>query len=223
MVDKLEACAECGMTGALCSSSDGEVAWIRCQYCRREGPLAYSAKEAVRGWNAGEDRSKPTPANGEQVERVAKAMYDATHAGLRNCYAWEDAWEDHQEHHRDRYYKEARAAIAAMNPTPTEDARSRVKVLEEADAEVERIMSLSDAEVMAEADPSDVAWAKGVKLGTKIGLSAQADEALRWYAEQVAGCRKIGRAGDPFRQALDQDGGQRARTALGNKETDRHG
>lgn len=73
-----------------------------------------------------------TPANGEQVERVAKAMYDATHAGLRNCYAWEDAWEDHQEHHRDRYYKEARAAIAAMNPTPTEDARSRVKVLEEA-------------------------------------------------------------------------------------------
>lgn len=119
-----------------------------------------------------------TPANGEQVERVAKAMYDATHAGLRNCYAWEDAWEDHQEHHRDRYYKEARAAIAAMNPTPTEDARSRVKVLE---------------------------------------------EALEWYAEQTRGCRKIGRDGDAFRQALDRDGGQLARTALGNKETDRHG
>lgn len=39
-------------------------------------------------------------------------------------------------------------------------------------------------------------------------------EALEWYAEHVAGCRKIGRIGDPFRHALDEDGGQRARAAV---------
>jgi transcriptional regulator with XRE-family HTH domain len=38
--------------------------------------------------------------------------------------------------------------------------------------------------------------------------------ALGWYAEQVADCRKIGKAGDPFRQALDRDGGERAIAAL---------
>ena len=42
----------------------------------------------------------------------------------------------------------------------------------------------------------------------------EVERALRWYAEQVAGCRKIGRAGDLFRQALDQDGGKRAVEAL---------
>jgi hypothetical protein len=39
--------------------------------------------------------------------------------------------------------------------------------------------------------------------------------ALEWYAEQVAGCRKLGSVGDPARQALDADGGNRAREALG--------
>jgi hypothetical protein len=39
-------------------------------------------------------------------------------------------------------------------------------------------------------------------------------EALEWYAEQVAGCRKLGSIGDPARHALDADGGKRARTAL---------
>jgi hypothetical protein len=40
------------------------------------------------------------------------------------------------------------------------------------------------------------------------------DAALEWYAEQVAGCRKLGSIGDPYRQALDRDGGGRARAAL---------
>ena len=39
-------------------------------------------------------------------------------------------------------------------------------------------------------------------------------EALKWYAEHVEGCRKIGSVGDPFRHALDHDGGKRARAAL---------
>lgn len=38
--------------------------------------------------------------------------------------------------------------------------------------------------------------------------------ALEWYAEQAAGCRKLGSIGDPFRHALDRDGGDRARAAL---------
>jgi len=40
------------------------------------------------------------------------------------------------------------------------------------------------------------------------------EEALRWYAENTVGCRKIGRDGDIFRQALDADGGKRALAAL---------
>ena len=39
-------------------------------------------------------------------------------------------------------------------------------------------------------------------------------EALRWYEEKVAECRKIGSLGDNARQALDRDGGFRARDAL---------
>lgn len=39
-------------------------------------------------------------------------------------------------------------------------------------------------------------------------------EALEWYAEQVAGCRKITPEGNASRAALDADGGSRARSAL---------
>jgi hypothetical protein len=39
------------------------------------------------------------------------------------------------------------------------------------------------------------------------------DEALDWYDEHGAGCRKLGSVGDPFRHALDADGGKRAREA----------
>lgn len=40
-------------------------------------------------------------------------------------------------------------------------------------------------------------------------------EALDWYAEQGAGCRKITSEGEKARFALDKDGGERARRALG--------
>ncbi|MCM2572622.1 hypothetical protein NAT65_16180 [Achromobacter xylosoxidans] len=44
--------------------------------------------------------------------------------------------------------------------------------------------------------------------------AGDARSALTWYAEQVAGCRKLGPDGDAARNALDTDGGQRARAAL---------
>jgi hypothetical protein len=43
---------------------------------------------------------------------------------------------------------------------------------------------------------------------------ASSVEALRWYAEQVAGCRKLGSAGDAARSSLDADGGKRALAAI---------
>lgn len=76
-----------------------------------------SVRADVEDWNT---RATPTPpiegrdADVERVEVVAKAMYDATHASLSNCYAWEDEWEPYQEARRGRYYKEAAAAIAAL-------------------------------------------------------------------------------------------------------------
>jgi hypothetical protein len=49
---------------------------------------------------------------------------------------------------------------------------------------------------------------------TSAGVVDDAMEALRWYAEQAELCRKLGRDGDAGRQALDADGGKRARAAL---------
>lgn len=42
--------------------------------------------------------------------------------------------------------------------------------------------------------------------------------ALEWYAERVADCRKITPEGDNARQALDRDGGKRARALLQGKQ-----
>ena len=41
-------------------------------------------------------------------------------------------------------------------------------------------------------------------------------EALGWYEKQANDCRKITREGDDARYALDRDGGERARAALGD-------
>ena len=46
----------------------------------------------------------------------------------------------------------------------------------------------------------------------------KAEAALRWYRDQAEGCRKLGGIGDPFRHALDEDGGQRARSVLAEIE-----
>jgi hypothetical protein len=43
---------------------------------------------------------------------------------------------------------------------------------------------------------------------------AELKSALEWYAEHVAGCRKLGRDGDIARGKLDRDGGTKAREAL---------
>ena len=49
-------------------------------------------------------------------------------------------------------------------------------------------------------------------------LIAAQREALEWYAEKVAGCRKITSEGNDARNALDRDGGQIARAALGGHD-----
>ena len=46
------------------------------------------------------------------VERVARAIFDARHKDLRDCWSWDDYWGDDQEPDREFYYRDARAAIA---------------------------------------------------------------------------------------------------------------
>lgn len=46
-------------------------------------------------------------------------------------------------------------------------------------------------------------------------MSDKASEALAWYAQQVANCRKLTPEGEEARAALDRDGGKRAMDALG--------
>jgi hypothetical protein len=48
----------------------------------------------------------------ELVERVARAIFDARHKNLRDCWSWDDYWGDDQEPDRKFYYRDARAAIA---------------------------------------------------------------------------------------------------------------
>lgn len=57
----------------------------------------------------------------------------------------------------------------------------------------------------------DRAYALLSKLRAPVAVERAA---LEWYAEHVAGCRKLGPDGDAARQALDKDGGERARAAL---------
>ena len=53
----------------------------------------------------------------EMVETVAKAIYDASHKGLRNCWAWEDSGlDDEHPGRRANYLRNARAALAAAEP-----------------------------------------------------------------------------------------------------------
>lgn len=49
----------------------------------------------------------------DEAERVARAIFEEEHRGLSNCLGWDDCWED-GEHHRERYRRNARAAISAM-------------------------------------------------------------------------------------------------------------
>lgn len=57
-------------------------------------------------------------------------------------------------------------------------------------------------------------YARAAVLADRQQRAENARSALTWYAEQVAGCRKLGPDGDAARNALDTDGGQRARAAL---------
>ncbi len=97
-----------------------------------------------------------TPANGEQVERVARALADRfiERGKARVTGASYSSYDDMPGSYCNDFLADARAAIAAMDPTPTQDcysysslgeigknlhigtptqdARERVKVLEEA-------------------------------------------------------------------------------------------
>ncbi|EXF45213.1 hypothetical protein BAY1663_02292 [Pseudomonas sp. BAY1663] len=63
-------------------------------------------------------------------------------------------------------------------------------------------------------DTLKVAGRIGAELGAAKAEVERLREALRWYEEKVTECRKIGSLGDNARQALDLDGGFRARDAL---------
>lgn len=51
-------------------------------------------------------------------------------------------------------------------------------------------------------------------LAAVTSFNERMETALIWYAEQAAGCRKITDEGETARNALDADGGRRAREAL---------
>lgn len=76
-------------------------------------------------------------------------------------------------------------------------------------------------------DAAEGLYGPGIKLYTTPQPSQDVRglvEALEWYEQQAAGCRKLTSEGDECRQALDSDGGKRAQTALAaHRQTQRQG
>ena len=73
---------------------------------------------------------------------------------------------------------------------------------------------IDNSDYIARLDPQTVS-ALCTALLESMDRVERYEEALQWYAEQVAGCRKITSEGDTARKALDRDGGERARKSLG--------
>jgi DNA repair ATPase RecN len=65
---------------------------------------------------------------------------------------------------------------------------------------------------------ADQIEADGQRIAELEAEIARLREALNWYEKQANDCRKITREGDDARYALDRDGGERARAALGSAE-----
>lgn len=106
--------------------------------------------------------------------------------------------------------------IASLTPVPTQGD----ELLDALSAEKPFIFDPGTGYAFADvpdAPAHGVRWAPQPTPSSPVSAPSPAGgvrEALEWYAEQVAGCRKLGRIGDPFRQALDKDGGKRATSAL---------
>jgi hypothetical protein len=92
------------------------------------------------------------------VEKVARAMYDASHRSLKSCYSWDEEREPHQEHIRERYLREARAALAAHDLAVGERIERLTKALSE-------ICDLSSDNY-----DSDRAWALAMQLRARCEL-----------------------------------------------------
>lgn len=86
------------------------------------------------------------------------------------------------------------------------DAEQR-EALATAHAVIEAMREVMVEEIRASVDR----WHELQTLRLQLGDAAQV---LQWYADQADGCRKLGSIGDPARQALDHDGGGRARECL---------
>ena len=73
--------------------------------------------------------------------------------------------------------------------------------------DVQKLKAKADSLLAAEAQVAD--------LSARL---ARAVEVMRWYAARVAGCRKFTDEGHMARNALDADGGERARAFLSEQE-----
>lgn len=189
MLDAEKLCVPCKLCGGAAKISDagagagyyikcsGTTNWRASTGCmidmRRLGGWAYNVMD---WWNR---LHAATPANGEQVERDAIAL-------LREIVAGDGAFFSAP------YTIKAEAILARHDAgaTPTEDARSRVKVLEEA------------LGWLAECDNLIVAASK-----------TSDDCEVRRASGQLRGTGPT-----PIAAIIDA-----RNTALGNKETDRHG
>lgn len=91
----------------------------------------------------------------EQVEQMAKAMFEAEHAGLSNCYEWDDHWEEYQEVERDRYYKRARAMLPFIEAAEARAREEGAKAMQE--AAINAVPLLSIRHDIRALDPAQIA------------------------------------------------------------------
>lgn len=191
MVDKLDACPFCGRDGQIANTEWGSfAAGCLTKNCPAEkGAYDFvSAETAAAHWN-----TRATPANGEQVKRADREVVSWIAAYLRAGNT-EAAFQAAAKH---------RAA------TPTEDARSRVKVLEEALERAKHKLGHVSADCM---NGDNLA----ITLCTHFDDGEGDEDEHGWTEAASAGC-------DATLEAIHAMYADVLRTALGNKETDRHG
>lgn len=133
----------CGGDAVLFQSSDGDVEYVHCLVCAKEGPRHYSSREAIAAWNT----RQPTPA-ADEVEAVARAIHGAKMVGhnpdcLYQHHDHEDWPVDDRREYADpftgeprvqlfhkawrRYETAALAAIAAMQARSAEKTQTPIE------------------------------------------------------------------------------------------------
>lgn len=152
----------------------------------------------------------------DQVLDAVHAHYAARIAELEAALSAATAERDAARHEKGETWAFYHAATARAETAEQSSAKYRDYAAEKSNQYVQNLHELE----MLKADFNDCNSERARHKAAREAAEAEAArlrEALQWYGEQAAGCRKITKEGDVARQNLDRDCGEKARAALGSR------